>query len=170
MSRTALEQEDGWTAVDMVSYLSRTTLDVIGLAGFNYSFDSLQRLSEGSDMTDPLSTALGRILKASEKSGLLVLFKMFFPIFRLITWDARSRTISKADAAMRQIGRQIVDERRKALQSSQEKQQAKDLLTLLIKANMNEAGGDDRGMSDDEVMNQIPTFLMAGTPFYILFL
>ena len=36
---------------------------------------------------------------------------------------------------------------------------ARDLLTLMIESNMNEAGG---GLTDREVLDQIPTFLLAG--------
>lgn len=169
MHRTDLEQGEKWTPVDMLAYVSCTTLDIMGLAGFNYSFNSVQQLSEGLDMTDNLSSAARELLLLAEALSLLAFFKMFFPIFRLITWDARSKIMDRGEAAMREIGRKLVDEKRRALNSSYEKEQAKDLLTLLIKANMNEGGRDDRSMSDDEVMNQIPTFLMAGAYNYHIF-
>lgn len=65
---------------------------------------------------------------------------------------------------MRRIGKQLVAEKKRALlQGNEEGRKAKDLLTLLIKANMTDGGAyGDRQLSDEEVMNQIPTFLVAG--------
>lgn len=65
---------------------------------------------------------------------------------------------------MRKIGQRLVAEKKAALlQGSEEGKKAKDLLTLLIKANLSDGGASgDRQLSDEEVMNQIPTFLVAG--------
>jgi cytochrome P450 len=147
----------------MVSYLSCTTLDIIGLAGFDYSFDALQHLLNDNRDENELSSAFSKLFTATMQFNALTILKRQFAILRLITFDSRSRVINHSQKAVQRIGRQLVEDKKRALQASQEKVQAKDLLTLLIKANMTERGdGVDRQMSDEEVMNQIPTFLIAG--------
>jgi len=147
----------------MVSYLSCTTLDIIGLAGFNYSFNALHDLLNGSRDENELSSAFSKLFAATTQFNVLYLLKRQLTILRAITFDSRTRIVNQSQAAVRRIARQLVEEKKRALQSSRERNQAKDLLTLLIEANMTERGnGIERQMSDDEVMNQIPTFLIAG--------
>jgi len=147
----------------MVSYLSCTTLDIIGLAGFNYSFDALQHLLNDSRDENELSSTFSKLFAAVAQFNALNLLKRRLAILRVITFDRRTRIVNQSQAVVRRIARQLVEEKKRALQGSGEMPKAKDLLTLLIKANMTERGdGIDRKMSDDEVMNQIPTFLIAG--------
>jgi cytochrome P450 len=175
-SLTNRNEVDGWTPVEMLSYVSCAGLDIIGLAGFNYSFDSIHHLQHQSQAENELSNAFS-MMRSTERQSFFGFLKLFIPPFRLITWDSRSRIARKAEWIMKQIGQQLVNEKRQALQSSKENGKAKDLLTLLIKANMNEGGeNDDRRLSDLEVLGQIPTFLIAGqclcyswTDFLILY-
>ncbi|KIM19811.1 hypothetical protein M408DRAFT_83001 [Serendipita vermifera MAFF 305830] len=148
--------------VDMVSYLSCTTLDIIGLAGFDYSFDSLSHLANNDRNGSELASAFNKLL-ASAKFSTLTILKVVFPVLRMITFDERSRTVNQNKAVISRIGKQLIEEKRRALQSSNEDGRAKDLLTLLIKANLADANeGGDRQLSDEEMVNQIPTFLIAG--------
>ncbi|KIM28235.1 hypothetical protein M408DRAFT_70205 [Serendipita vermifera MAFF 305830] len=150
------------TVVDMVSYLSCTTLDIIGLAGFDYSFDSLSHLANNDRNGSELASAFNKLL-ASAKFSTLTILKVVFPVLRMITFDERSRTVNQNKAVISRIGKQLIEEKRRALQSSNEDGRAKDLLTLLIKANLADANeGGDRQLSDEEMVNQIPTFLIAG--------
>jgi cytochrome P450 len=95
---------------------------------------------------------------------------MWFPIFRIFKFDSRTRIEATSAKTMRRIGRQLVAEKKSALMrakelgagANEEGRKAKDLLTLLIKANLSDGSGGDRQLSDEEVMNQIPTFLVAG--------
>ncbi|CAG8513717.1 12913_t:CDS:2 [Acaulospora colombiana] len=175
------KSDEEWVPAEMVSYLSCTTLDIIGMAGFNYSFGSLKTLvnnttkktsatavkGETSQNKDPLASALSRTLDATTTGfPILQLLKTHLPIFRLITFDRRTRTNNKSRAIIHEIGKQIVSERKRAI--AEEKNGgmdqtggSKDLLTLLIKANLADNGTDQR-LTDEEVMNQIPTFFLAG--------
>ncbi|KAG8809782.1 hypothetical protein FRC17_003255 [Serendipita sp. 399] len=170
-SSNASSGSSEWTPVEMLSHLSCTTLDIIGLAGFNYHFNSLTRLIKGDRDENELSLAFSQILNSMGKLRLLVFLKMWFPIFRLIRFDQRSRMEKSRQRTIQTIGTQLVQEKKRDLKLEMEKRQgstkAKDLLTLLIRANLAEGSGaggagGDRTLSDEEVMNQIPTFLMAG--------
>jgi len=60
---------------------------------------------------------------------------------------------------MNRIGKKLVDEKMQAIKDGIVDGQEKDLLTVLIKANLQEA--EKKKMTEKEVMNQIPTFLIA---------
>lgn len=64
------------TIVDVYGWMNRATLDVIGLAGFGYSFDSLTNWSE------EVCIAFREILQAAEKPpGFKDLLALWFPTF-----------------------------------------------------------------------------------------
>ncbi|KAG8845041.1 hypothetical protein FRB91_002109 [Serendipita sp. 411] len=158
-----------WTHTEMLSHLSCTTLDIIGLAGFDYRFNALDNLVRKDQGENELSLAFSQILNSMSHFPFLGFLKMWFPIFRLITFDTRARAERSSKKTMETIGRKLVEERKQLLKEEMKKGQvskAKDLLTLLIRANLAASGGGgaygDKSLSDEEVMNQIPTFLMAG--------
>jgi hypothetical protein len=71
----------GKTEVEVLSWLSRATLDIIGLGGFNYSFDALKQGEEASE----LSSSFSEMFKSTQQTGLSQFFrvlKAFIPIFR----------------------------------------------------------------------------------------
>ncbi|KAG9098412.1 hypothetical protein FS749_003864 [Ceratobasidium sp. UAMH 11750] len=149
---------EGTTVIDVLPWLSRATLDIIGAAGFDYHFNSL----DGED-EDELAKAFSKIFEAGQQASTLAIIKNFVPIFNIIP-DERSRRLKSNMATMHRIGMKLVDDKKAKL--SQELKtgttaQSRDLLTLLIKSNM-AYESDDQRMTDDEVLGQISTFLVAG--------
>jgi cytochrome P450 len=71
---------------------------------------------------------------------------------------------------MRRIGLQLVREKQQAVLEEKasgegtalEKGKDKDLLSLLIKANMDKDLPTEQQLSVEQILNQIPTFLVAG--------
>ena len=60
---------------DICDWMNRATLDVVGLAGFGYSFDSL------TDGREEVSIAFRKIMEAVEKPpGFKAMFALWFPI------------------------------------------------------------------------------------------
>jgi hypothetical protein len=144
----------------MLSYLSKTTLDVIGLAGFNYEFNSLKNKSS------ELSTAFESILQSSGGFPLFQFLKEQIPILRFILrFDTLSRNLDHSQKTMRAIGQKLIAQKKQEIEAEREagteaiKGGSKDLLTLLLKSNMSEKA---ERLTDDEVLHQIPTFLLAG--------
>ncbi|QRV98591.1 cytochrome P450 family protein [Ceratobasidium sp. AG-Ba] len=135
------------TVIDVLPWLSRATLDIIGAAGFDYHFNAL----DGEE--NELAEAFGKIFEAGPELSVLVLLKTFFPVLKIIP-DQRSRMLDHN-----------MTKRKKAALAQELKTgttaQSRDLLTLLIKANM-AAESEDQRMSDEEVLGQISTFLTAG--------
>ncbi|KAI0744951.1 cytochrome P450 [Earliella scabrosa] len=158
-------QQGGSLRTNVTEGLSKMTLDVIGLAGFNYDFDALN-----PDLPpNELNRAFHEIFKTPPKLTIAAILGDAIPlrIFR----DARTKKVDEARAAMQRIAKQILSERKAEIRressekaGSVEKKdlQGRDLLTLLIKANMATDIPENQRMTDDEVLSQVPTFLVAG--------
>ncbi|RPD78482.1 cytochrome P450 [Lentinus tigrinus ALCF2SS1-7] len=153
--------------IDVIKSLSKMTLDVIGLAGFNYHFDSL------SGKPNELAEAFNEIFDPSPSFTFMLFARNFLPVLNAIP-DARIKRIDHAQATMRRIGLELVAEKKAAIMreryESKEKEggverkdmRGRDLLTLLLKANMATDIPDNQRLSDEDVLAQVPTFLVAG--------
>ncbi|KAI0742833.1 cytochrome P450 [Daedaleopsis nitida] len=170
----SIELRDAWTAelnkgneparIDVLTWLSRMTLDVIGLAGFNYPFDNL------SGKPNELVAAFTEIFNPPARITTMMILRNFFPILNIIP-DQRTRRLDYAQAVMRRIGLSLVAEKKAEImresKESKEKStgrdsRARDLLSLLLKANMANDIPDNQRLSDEDVLAQVPTFLVAG--------
>ncbi|KAH9980692.1 cytochrome P450 [Russula compacta] len=160
-------RRDEKLSFDAFTWLNKATLDIIGLAGFNYTFDSLHSTDEKQD---DLYGAIRSIIKAPS-SGLIYILQLFFPIFRPIP-TARSRVLSTAFQAIRRIGSQLIHDKKTSVLAGRDSNesdvvakqdvQGHDLLSLLIKSNIAADMPESMRMSDSEILAQIPTFLLAG--------
>jgi hypothetical protein len=74
-----------------VTYLSRATLDIIGLAGFDYTFDSLS-----GDSRTELATAFRTVFRITEAGGMLNILMFLVPALRgLVTYLILSHYIGQ---------------------------------------------------------------------------
>ncbi|KAK7050573.1 cytochrome P450 [Favolaschia claudopus] len=156
-----LTKNNGTAQIEVQSWLRRLTLDVIGQAGFDYSFDALE--SEGKD--NPLNDAFTDVFHSTEASRYAA-FRLaggIMPILKLLPGPGWS-VVRAARRTMFSISGQIVDKSRANIAASEEGNRSldgkRDLLSSLLKANM----GDTKGqrLSDDELISQIPAFFLAG--------
>ncbi|KAI0031691.1 cytochrome P450 [Vararia minispora EC-137] len=149
--------------VEATSWLNKMTLDVVGLAGFNSSFDSLNP----DGMPNELSEALRAMLAVNGNPSVLDYLHAFLPITRIIPSQSR-RKVDHARKVMDRIGRELIADAKSATRAtasgdiSRKNFAAKDLLSLLVRANMASDVPDSSRLSDEEVLAQIPTFLFAG--------
>ncbi|KAI0920483.1 hypothetical protein AcW1_002208 [Taiwanofungus camphoratus] len=141
--------------VDVLSGLSKMTLDVIGLAGFNYQFNALN--AEGKP--NELNQAVEVMFQANAGFSILGLLKDIFPPLRLIR-DKRAKSIAVAQNVMNRIGMQLVAEKKAAILKAPEGKMTgnekdlhtRDLLTLLIKANMATDIPESQRLSDKDML------------------
>ncbi|KAF8798856.1 cytochrome P450 [Phlegmacium glaucopus] len=169
--------------VDVLVWLGRATLDVIGLAGFGYAFDSL------TDDSNELACAFDIIFSTSRKFKIMTILQAWFPILR--HFRRNNFIMLQAQKTMRRIGLDLINEKRNATGrhpigvetvgtpkkdkgsgtdlgahipqneiDGAETSQGRDLLSVLIRSNM--ASAPSQCMSIDEVLCQISTFLAAG--------
>ncbi|KAF9036814.1 cytochrome P450 [Panaeolus papilionaceus] len=155
-------KEGGKARLDALSWLSRMTLDVIGLAGFNYRFDALETDAEDNELNKAFSSAF----HTGKKMGVVPIIRTIFPSLRWLPASIDA-PIDKMRTTMNRIGGQLLQESKKAVLSESNIEKAnegkkKDLLSLLVRANMSPDVAPHQQMSDEDVLAQIPTFLAAG--------
>ncbi|KAI0329991.1 cytochrome P450 [Cubamyces sp. BRFM 1775] len=158
----------GQARINVLSGLSKMTLDVIGLAGFNYAFNSLHP-QEGKP--NELNQAFQAIFSVPTKFTLMMIVRNLFPALDIFP-DERTRSVDRAQEVMRRIGSQLIREKKAEIQREMSESknrsvarndvQGRDLLTLLLKANMATDIPDNQRLSDEDVLAQVPTFLVAG--------
>ncbi|KAF9219209.1 cytochrome P450 [Gyrodon lividus] len=151
--------------IDIMPWLSRMTLDVIGLAGFNYDFDALNANEKPNELNEAFST----MFTATQKLSIFPVLQAWISPLRLIPSD-RARKIQVAQRTMARIGKELLTTAKAAARSGATEKgeieksslQGRDLLTLLVKANMATDIPESQRLSDEDVLAQVPTFLVAG--------
>lgn len=137
--------------VDMLDWLSRTTLRIIGLAGFDYAIDSLNH-QEAS----PLVQAMELLTAPTAPILAMQLLGHYFPLAQRL--PLRSvRLVEMCRETIARESAQIID-RRAQLAEKDELHQKEDLMSLLYRANMETQLPRDM-MSKSEMSAQIATFV-----------
>ncbi|KAG6336263.1 hypothetical protein ID866_2817 [Astraeus odoratus] len=171
-----LQLRDQWTqlannhqslyrAIDVLPWLSRATLDVIGMAGFGYQFNAL------AGKNDELANAYDLIFNTARKLALRTILEVWIPLLR--KFRPKSEAMDKARAHLVRIGLQLIDERKMAMAvetgvdslhknmpKCPKESRPRDLLSVLVQSNM--ASFASQQMTTSEVLCQISTFLIAG--------
>jgi len=138
------------------------TLDVIGQAGFNYRFNALNPSEKPNELNDAFAT----MFRAGEQLSLLPIIQNFVPILQVIP-TKRAKNIAIAQTTMARIGRQLLSDSKASITASEKAGEkntvhGRDLLSLLVRANTATDLSDSQRMSDEDVLAQVPTFLVAG--------
>lgn len=77
---TPAATQDG-TRIDALAWLGRATLDIIGLAGFGYAFNSL------TDEANELALAFAAVFSTARKFRVMTILQAWFPILRgFVSW------------------------------------------------------------------------------------
>ncbi|KAF7291300.1 hypothetical protein MIND_01274000 [Mycena indigotica] len=170
------------TTIDVFAWLRKMTLDVIGEAGFDYQFHSLSRDQNAETAkSDELEDLFTEVLH-SPKAPRNVMFRLaqnIYPVLRLIPLPG-TRVLHALRMKMDGIGFQILARSKAAVvrganlgSKAGEKSETngsgnigrgegRDLLSILLKANMSPDIKESQRMTDMEAIGQIPTFLFAG--------
>ncbi|ODN87686.1 hypothetical protein L198_06910 [Cryptococcus wingfieldii CBS 7118] len=169
----------GGAKVNILRYINMSTFDVIGLTGFGHSFGSL------SDRKNDLTASMQRFLQNMFVARLVdYLFGQYQ--FQLPT--EKNRVVNKEKQEILEFARRIAAERKKEIleqsygEGINKKQDiGKDLLSLLsesfgrllcilneltgwtVKANMASDMKPNERLTDEDVADQILTFLVAGS-------
>ncbi|KAJ7872703.1 cytochrome P450 [Mycena leptocephala] len=156
-------QQDGTARVDVFAWLRRVTLNFIGHTGFNYQFDALETTGDGNALNDAFHELLHG--KDAQRLALFRLIHWYVPVLRIVPFPGR-KVAANAHTAVFSIANQIMSESKAAIQAESEGEKAldskKDLLSILLKANLDTSLPESQRLSDVEVVAQIPAFLSAG--------
>ncbi|KAJ7051515.1 cytochrome P450 [Mycena amicta] len=159
---------EGQGTVEVLSGLRKMTLDVIGRAGFGYEFNALE---EGKP--SELNRAFTDLFHSPHSNlyGTVRLSQSMVPILKLLPLPG-GKVLQSARARMYTIGSQIIKRSKASLTAQAESEQDKDkekplggrrdLLSILLKANMSAGLPESQRLSDAEVIAQIPAFFIAG--------
>ncbi|KAJ7289098.1 cytochrome P450 [Mycena rebaudengoi] len=148
-------------AIEVLSWLRRMTLDIIGEAGFNYQFDALY------DKPTELNQVFTQLFHAptSPRASAFRFAQAMIPVLRLFPVPG-SRDFDAPRGKMFRIGKELVEQTKLAASTTNADagplSGRRDLLSLLIKANVSADIPEHQRLSDEEVVGQIPTFFIAG--------
>ncbi|KAL7423550.1 hypothetical protein Q5752_001130 [Cryptotrichosporon argae] len=151
----------GARKVNVTKFLAQATIDVIGIAGFNYDFAALAQ--KDSELAD----AFHKMLQAGQEVSLEVLIQAFVPGTRWIPTKSM-RAIWAGQEVSRRIGKRLIDEKKRAVLAANAGELekgtdiGKDLLSIVVRANMAADLRPDQKLTDDEMLAQITTFMFAG--------
>ncbi|KAJ6622026.1 cytochrome P450 [Mycena sp. CBHHK59/15] len=154
-------QGGGVARVEVLSWLSKATLDIIGLAGFNYHINALGAQSE--DAPNELAAAFEALFGMETEFSVMRAIRSYFRIFRRIP-TGTDKIAQASQATMMRIGRQLLADSKRdiAENGTFETGRARDLLSLLVRANTSKEIPASQRLSDEDVLAQVPTFLVAG--------
>ncbi|KDQ25794.1 hypothetical protein PLEOSDRAFT_1046114 [Pleurotus ostreatus PC15] len=155
-------RQGGTGRIDVLSWLSRMTLDVIGLAGFNYTFDALNENATPNELNQAFST----IFHSGTNNRTIMVLRVISPVFRYLR-TSRDAVAEQAQVVMGRIGRELLNSSKAAVAQSEKEigdrsLRSRNLLSLLVRANTAAGIPESHRLQDEDVLAQIPTFLVAG--------
>ncbi|KAI1793405.1 cytochrome P450 [Ganoderma leucocontextum] len=161
---------DGASEVlDVNGWMARTTLEMLGQAGLGYSFDNFVE-----DLTDPYGESVKLFFPTLSRFPFFSFTVHFFSHYmsdatlrRFLSTvpNKNLRQIMEISSTMHKRSQEIIDEKKAALRKGddamfQEIGEGKDLMSICLKANM--AASDAEKLSDEELIAQMSTFILAG--------
>ncbi|KAJ7687494.1 cytochrome P450 [Mycena rosella] len=155
-------RENSAARIEVLSWLRRMTLDVIGQAGFDYQFDALNAKGKPNEL-DQVFTQLFHSPQAARNQGFRVAQSMV-PLLGFLPLPGM-KLLASARGKMLSIGGRIVSTSKANLDASEADKalgNRRDLLSVLLRANLSPDIPESQRLTDAEVIAQIPTFFVAG--------
>ncbi|KAJ7731394.1 cytochrome P450 [Mycena metata] len=155
-------EADGWARIDVMVGLKAMTLDVIGLAGFNYHFNSLDKTKSATELDSAFQQLFTQT--ASRNMSIRPLIRAMFPITRFVL--PSSKKLTGARETMDRIGLQLLQDAKAQTLSGEKDYDRRDLLSLLVKSNMSQEIPESQRLSDAVVVARtfLYPFLQHTTP------
>ncbi|KAF8622374.1 hypothetical protein AX15_007102 [Amanita polypyramis BW_CC] len=149
----------GRTKVDVCHWVSRATFDVIGIAGFDYDFHAIQ------EDTNELFSAYKEMFEISISQTRMIrtLIGTYFPWVTALFPDKVTRTIRSSQSIIRRVAGHLIQAKKRKILEGKGSDVGNDLLSLLLKSNLAEELPPDQRISDEDVLNNINTFMFAGS-------
>jgi len=133
--------------IPMSGWLSRATLDIIGVAGMGQNFNALH------DPNTELYKTYKKVFEPSGQAKIMGILGIFVPmqLLRLLPIK-RNDDIAASAASIRSVSRKLIQAKQQKM-SQKEARVDKDILSVAL-----ESGG----FSEDNLVDQLMTFLAAG--------
>ncbi|KAJ7453487.1 cytochrome P450 monooxygenase [Mycena latifolia] len=153
---------EGSARIDVLSWLNKMTLDVIGHAGFDYELNSLNPDGTSSEMHQAIDALFHS--PNAPRAGILPRLMPAIPLLRFLPLPGR-KVVRDARDKLIGIGNQLIAERKATIKAAGDPKAGpggRDLFSLILSANMDANLPEHHRMTDAEVIGQIPTFFLAG--------
>ncbi|RDB16987.1 hypothetical protein Hypma_002672 [Hypsizygus marmoreus] len=152
---------DGLT-LDVCHWVSRATFDVIGSAGFDYEFNAIQ------DESNELFSAYKEMFEVAVSQGsvLRTILNINFPHVSALFPDKAMRTVKRCQEVIHRVAGQLIQEKKRKVvegEKSGSSFMGRDLLSLLLKSNVATDLPPEYRISDEDILNNINTFMFAGS-------
>lgn len=143
----AYSDEKKAPVIEIAQWLSRATLDIIGVAGMGQDFGAIQ------DPNTELSSTYRSIFSPNRQARFLGLLGLIIPMWfvRLLPFK-RNFQIQEASNSIRRVARGLI-EKKKEKMNQKEGRVDKDIISIAL-----ESGG----FTDENLVDQMMTFLAAG--------
>lgn len=138
--------------IDLLDWLSRTTLDVIGLTGFGYSLNALE------EADNALVKAMDQLTAPTPIIIIMQLLGHYLPFLQKLPLQS-VKVVRNARDILYEEGNKIIAHRRE-LAAQNMLGEKNDLMSLLYKANSETENQRDM-MSDQELAGQVATFVSS---------
>ena len=143
--------------VEIGDWVSRATLDIIGIAGMDKDFDAI------GNPDSELNVTYRKVFQPSQGQQFLGLLSLFVPMWIVRALPvARNETILEASKVIRKVCRDLISAKQEKLKSTEEKVREapesnhtseKDIISVAIQS---------RQFTTDNLVDQLMTFLAAG--------
>ncbi|KAE8218767.1 hypothetical protein CF319_g7417 [Tilletia indica] len=146
--------------INICQDLNRVALDIIGSAGFGYEFNSLTNDNEMSELEKAFHTSLDLISSGTLYNALrLAAHGPVAHIGRLFRVKEQLKLDNARDIIENLSGELV---RRAKKNAEEDESSATDLLSLMVRANVSPDVKSSQRLTDLEMMQMVPVFLLAG--------
>ncbi|KAH9902446.1 cytochrome P450 [Cubamyces lactineus] len=156
-----VSRDTGSASVDMYTWMHRFALDVICKAAFGCDISTLDVKQERNSLCD----AFRLVSQSVTRLSLFPMLRFFFPVLRIFP-DEQTRRFRVARKTMREFAMQAIQRKRAIMPQSPDRKQLRrrtgDILSLLVEANAGTYLLEEQRISDETMIDECCTFLVAG--------
>ncbi|EIN11806.1 cytochrome-450 hydroxylase [Punctularia strigosozonata HHB-11173 SS5] len=148
--------------LDVAMWISRATFDVIGLAGFDYHFNAIE------DESNELFTAYKDMFEIaiSQSQGRRSVLSLYLPIIDVLFPDKAVKVVRKSQAVIKRVAGELIQQKKRRMVEGEragKPYEGRDLLSVLLKSNAAADLPPEQRISDEDILNNINTFMFAGS-------
>ncbi|KAL7424269.1 hypothetical protein Q5752_001856 [Cryptotrichosporon argae] len=154
------DQHEHARVVDMFGAGMRITYDIVGEIALGHEFNALgDPHGEGGHMFEAYEH--GQTL-CQGSVGFRGLLTIMYPWIDKVWPSENARRVAAAMDPLDRLAKQLVKDRKQAFAEGKDVEQ-RDVLTLMVRANMADDVAPDRRLREGEVWGQLATFMFAGS-------
>ncbi|KAF7768274.1 hypothetical protein Agabi119p4_7517 [Agaricus bisporus var. burnettii] len=162
--------QDKPSEIDMLHWMTRTSLEIIGQSGMGYSFDSLENDADSADI-HPYSRSVKRFGGLLSGTSTFIVTQYILPFAARFDYPRFKRWIvdhlpSKWVQDLKDISDVILEtavdiynKKRQSMEQGDDRDAKKDIISVLMRANAS-AAAEDR-LTDEEVFGQVASLTFA---------